>query len=295
LEQIRGYIQRLKKGENLDPKDFENVKKERDKFTSKYRNLLNTEEDKRAFDQLLGAAQVALPVVENHGFWLEFQHFSRMNNKIRDLGGIFVNNGILADPEDIWYLHRVEILHTLQDLINAWGTGTKPAGTWYWPPKIKRRKELMQRFKAWTPPAMLGALPEKITEPFIQGLWGVTNQSLKDWAEVMTKDKVTQLKGFAASPGKAEGTVRVIRNPSEIDQIKDGEILVCPTTSPNWGPAFNTISACVTDIGGVMSHAALVCRNLELPEVTGTAFATKKLKTGDRVRVDGDAGIVTLL
>jgi pyruvate,water dikinase len=295
LEQIRAYIQRLKRGEDLSLKDFEQVKRDRDEFTGKYRNLLNTEEDKRTFDQLLGAAQVALPTVENHGFWLEFQHFARMNRKIRDLGRIFTNNGMLGDPEDIWYLHRVEILYVLQDLINAWGTGTKPAGTWYLPPKIKRRKELMHLFKAWTPPAMLGALPEKITEPFIQGLWGITNQTIKDWAEVIAKDKVTQLKGFAASPGKAEGTVRVIRNPSEIDQIKDGEILVCPTTSPNWGPAFNTISACVTDIGGVMSHAALVCRNFELPAVTGTGFATKKLKNGDRVRVDGDAGTVTVI
>jgi len=218
-----------------------------------------------------------------------------MNRKIRDLGKIFANHGILGEPEDVWYFHRVEILYVLQDLINAWGTGTKPGGTWYWPPKIKRRKEIRQRLKAWSPPAMLGVLPEKITEPFIQGLWGITNQTIKDWSEVISKDKVTQLKGFAASPGKAEGSVRVIRNPSEIDQIKDGEVLVCPTTSPNWGPAFNNIAACVTDIGGVMSHAALVCRNFELPAVTGTGFATKKLKNGDRVRVNGDEGTVTLI
>ena len=66
-------------------------------------------------------------------------------------------------------------------------------------------------------------------------------------------------------------------------------------TAPRWAPVFRRIAATVTDIGGMMSHAAIVCREYGLPAVTGTAFATKSIKTGMRLRVDGDNGVVTIL
>ena len=73
------------------------------------------------------------------------------------------------------------------------------------------------------------------------------------------------------------------------------EILVCPVTNPSWAPIFQKISAAVSDIGGSMSHAAIVCREYGLPAVVGTGNATQKIKDGQRIRVDGGRGVVTLL
>ena len=78
-------------------------------------------------------------------------------------------------------------------------------------------------------------------------------------------------------------------------QIFDGEILVAPLTAPSWAPIFSKIKATVTDIGGMMSHAAIVCREYGLPAVTGTAFGTKNITTGTMIRVNGNEGTVTVL
>jgi pyruvate,water dikinase len=83
-----------------------------------------------------------------------------------------------------------------------------------------------------------------------------------------------------------------------VDQLKDlksGEILVTRITSPAWAPAFQTIVGCVTDFGGVFSHAAIVSRSFKLPAVLGTSIGTETIKTGDRIRVDGEKGIVTII
>jgi len=78
-------------------------------------------------------------------------------------------------------------------------------------------------------------------------------------------------------------------------EVRDGEILICGSTSPAWAPIFSRITATVTDIGGVMSHAAIVCREYGLPAVVGTGRATAQIRTGQRIRVDGSAGTVTIL
>ena len=78
-----------------------------------------------------------------------------------------------------------------------------------------------------------------------------------------------------------------------ISELQEGEILVAPLTAPSWAPVFGKIAATVTDVGGIMSHAAIVCREYGLPAVTGTAFGTKNIKTGQRMRVDGNTGKVT--
>jgi len=88
---------------------------------------------------------------------------------------------------------------------------------------------------------------------------------------------------------------RVCRTVDEVSRLADGEILVAPTTSPSWAPAFTKIRACVTDVGGVMSHAAIVCREYGMPAVVGTGHATKIIKTGQRVRVDGTTGAITII
>ena len=103
------------------------------------------------------------------------------------------------------------------------------------------------------------------------------------------------LTGMAASPGIAEGMARVVRSPDELELLQEGDILVAPVTAPSWAPVFGKVRATVTDIGGIMSHAAIVCREYRLPAVTGTGSASTRITTGRRIRVDGAAGTVTLL
>ena len=100
---------------------------------------------------------------------------------------------------------------------------------------------------------------------------------------------------MAASPGSAEGIARIVSDAAELDELLEGEILVARITAPSWGPVFGRIGAVVTDIGGMMSHAAIVCREYGLPAVTGTGSATTTIKTGQRIRVDGSSGTVTIL
>ncbi len=101
--------------------------------------------------------------------------------------------------------------------------------------------------------------------------------------------------GAPASPGTVEGIARVVITAEELTSVRDGDILVCPITSPAWAPIFSNIQAVVTDIGGVMSHAAIVCREFGLPAVVGTGRATAEIATGQRIRVDGSTGVVTIL
>jgi pyruvate,water dikinase len=87
----------------------------------------------------------------------------------------------------------------------------------------------------------------------------------------------------------------VIATVEELDQVETGEILVCPITAPSWAPVFARIKAAVSDVGGIMAHAAIVSREYGLPAVVGTGFGTKTIKSGQRIRVDGDNGVVTIL
>jgi pyruvate,water dikinase len=116
---------------------------------------------------------------------------------------------------------------------------------------------------------------------------------VQEWAR--QQEGGTELNGAAASPGTVEGVARVVRSLSEFADIREGEILVCGSTSPAWAPIFSKIRATVTDVGGVMSHAAIVCREYGLPAVVGTGRATSQIKTGQTIRVDGTAGTVTLI
>lgn len=104
-----------------------------------------------------------------------------------------------------------------------------------------------------------------------------------------------QISGRPASRGIVEGTVRVAKSIHDARQVQRGEILVAPVTDVGWTPYFTVIGALVTDIGSSVSHGAVVAREYGLPCVVNTLVATQVLRTGDRVRVDGDRGLVTRL
>lgn len=103
------------------------------------------------------------------------------------------------------------------------------------------------------------------------------------------------IKGKTAWGGKAEGVVRIIFDPAKADHFQQGDILVTGMTRPEYLSLMKKAAAFVTDAGGVLSHAAIVARELKKPCVIGTEIATKALKDGDRVEVDADAGTVRKL
>ncbi len=100
------------------------------------------------------------------------------------------------------------------------------------------------------------------------------------------------LRGIGASPGRAEGTARVAHAVEETARIEKGAILVCPFTDPGWTPVLDRVSAVVTETGGLLSHAAVICREYGIPAVLNVPQATTRLRDGVRVVVDGNQGTV---
>ncbi|QIN84700.1 phosphoenolpyruvate synthase [Rubrobacter tropicus] len=103
------------------------------------------------------------------------------------------------------------------------------------------------------------------------------------------------IEGVGASPGTVTARARLLEGPDDFGEIEPGEVLVAGITTPAWTPLFAVASAVVTDIGGPLSHGSIVAREYGIPAVLGTGAATKRISSGQSVRVDGDAGTVTLL
>jgi pyruvate,water dikinase len=158
----------------------------------------------------------------------------------------------------------------------------------------ERKAAIAEWAKHDTPPA-LGPVPDVIEDPAIVMLWGITRENLDVWMSAGSGGDPNEIRGVAASNGVVEGVARVVKSVEEIGKIKQGDILVCQVTNPTWAPIFQKISAAVSDIGGSMSHAAIVAREYGLPAVVGTGTATSKIKDGQRVRVDGGRGVVTII
>lgn len=101
--------------------------------------------------------------------------------------------------------------------------------------------------------------------------------------------------GAAASAGKVQGIAKVLKSLSEITKFQKGNILITKATSPDWTPLIHTASAVVTDMGGVLCHAAIISREYGIPAVVGTKNATKIIKDGQNIIVDGGNGSVEIL
>lgn len=111
--------------------------------------------------------------------------------------------------------------------------------------------------------------------------------------EIASRTVTGQYQGIAGSPGHARGAVRVIRGPDEFHKLERGDILVAPLTNPVWTPLFAIAGGVVTEVGGILSHGAIVAREYGIPAVMAVKDATKLLHDGEHVTVDGDKGIVT--
>lgn len=291
---ITNYIGKVQEGVDL-ARPVQALHAERDRVVSEYRDLLDTDDDRAAFDAKLGLSRTVFPYVENHNFYVEHWAHSVIWRKMRQFGEVFAGAGFLESANDVFMLRRYEVSEALFDLYSGWSVGAPSRGPGYWPKVVARRREIHNTLKKWSPPPALGVPPEVVTEPFTVMLWGITSDSVSAWLRSGEDGDDSHLSGFAASPGLVEGPARVIFTADEIADLEEGEILVAPLTAPSWAPVFNKIKATVTDVGGMMSHAAIVCREYGLPAVTGTAFGTKKISTGQMLRVDGNTGQVTIL
>jgi len=181
--------------------------------------------------------------------------------------------------EDIFFLYLNELL----DLLAGDETALQ---------NIPQRKEIYQQFKSLPP------YPSVIRGHFDPFEWAADQDRRSDIFDATlphTKAENNIVKGSPGSSGQVEGIARCAFSPEEGAQLQKGEILVTVQTDIAWTMIFPRAAAVVTDIGAPLSHAAIVARELGIPAVVGCGDATMRIKTGDRLWVDGGAGTVEII
>jgi len=126
------------------------------------------------------------------------------------------------------------------------------------------------------------------------GLGGMAERLRDGRPEAVDASQVI-VSGLPASPGRAIAPVRVIRTAEAFDELRQGEVLVAPATTPAWSIIFGRAAAVVTDTGSPLAHTPLVAREFGIPAVVATGCATTRLHTGELVTVDGNVGCVLRL
>lgn len=293
LQGIARYLGLLASGESLD-RPVERLKEDRDEIAAEYRALMTAEEAAK-FDEVLGLSRAVFPCIEEHNIYVEHWTHSVFWQKVRELSDVFVQAGFFEQTSDLYYLNRFELDQALCDMVESWAIGVPARGVQHWKREIAERRRVMDALRSVPPAPVYGTPPKEATDPFAIMNYGVTTERVADWLGQAGGGSSEQFKGIAASPGVVEGVVRVLRHENELAGLQPGEILVAAITASSWASAFSVVSGVVTDIGGLMSHAAIVCREYGMPAVVSTGFATSRLKTGQRVRIDGHKGPVTLL
>ena len=290
---IPGYIASIRAGESIE-RPTERLLAERQELIEGYREMLGSDAERGAYDQMIELACRVFPYVEGHKFYCEHWYTNLFFNKVREFGALLVEHGFFDNVEDVFQLSRYEVEQALVSLCASWSTGSPPRGLDRFRPLIAERRAALAVWADTDAPPALGQVPDLIDDPAIVMLWGITRETLDTWLGGGDADP-NQIKGFAASSGVVEGTARVVKSVADIGKLQKGDILVCQVTNPTWAPVFQKIAAAVSDIGGSMSHAAIVAREYGLPAVVGTGQATQRIRDGARIRVDGTRGIVTLL
>ena len=179
--------------------------------------------------------------------------------------------------DDIFFLDKAEIVRVLQrETISS--------------TLINRRRAAYQAYSA------LPKYPALIRGTFNPYAWAADPNRRSDiFIEGSVSEADVAVRGFPGSAGVVEAPVRVLGDAAEGAALQPGEVLVTTITNVGWTPLFPRAAAVITDVGAPLSHAAIVARELGIPAVVGCGNATMRLKTGDRVRVDGTAGTVEVL
>ncbi len=192
-----------------------------------------------------------------------------------ELGRRLRQAGIFTRDDDVYYLQRRE----LEEAVRArYEDRAVPELT----TRVAKRRELREARKRLAAPV---AIPKEVK----------LNLRTRTVPEVPSNAEGSDtLEGIPVSPGKVTGEVTVIHSPADFDKMKPGTILVCPMTTPAWTQLFAHTTGLVTDIGSITAHGAIVAREYGIPAVLGLGDITQRLRSGQRITIDGDMGIVTI-
>ncbi|MEM3050280.1 MAG: PEP/pyruvate-binding domain-containing protein [Thermoplasmata archaeon] len=218
---------------------------------------------KLVFRTVLRYAQTYLAFRENQRFYLDHQ-IARQRRIFMEYGRRLAERGVLTSPDDVFFLSKDEIFDVI-------GNPRKDIAT-----AVRRRREEFERYRNYLPAKFLRGTAEFEDEGF-------------------ALDAKLTLTGTAASPGTFTGYARVVRSIDYLKDVRQGEILVALNTDPGWTAVFPKLGGVVTETGGILSHGAVVAREYGIPAVTAVKNATGVLKTGQRIIVDGNSGVVRIV
>jgi phosphohistidine swiveling domain-containing protein len=235
-----------------------------------------------ALDEMRAANEVNLrmaPLTPDHHFYIDQGANAHVRLVLLAVGRKLVEADRLDRPDDVLFLkyNELRMLIGNADAVDA-------------PGLVAQRRADRDAARSVQPRDWVGTVtPSQLAFPYLVN-WGYPERFLRQQSE-----DTARIEGIAGSPGTIEGTARVVMTIDEFDQVRDGDILVCQMTNPAWVVLFTKIAALVTDTGGTTSHPAVLSREFGIPAVIGTSTATHTIRTGDRIRVDGSQGVVTIL
>jgi len=238
-------------------------------------------EVKDRYNQLLRAAQQATVLHEDHNAWIDFQIAYHVRGLLLEFGRRLALAGTIGCVDDVFYLTVDELRATSITL-----PGTADLRS-----LVVDRRRQMEHFWAISPPAQLGASPVQPPPdaPLARALQRVFGAPPRGGTE---PDLV---RGIPGAPGVAVGPACVIRSLAEGEKLHPGDVLVIESAQPPWSSLFGIASAIVSDYGGALSHCAIVARDYGVPAVVGTRIATRVIRDGDMLKVDGSGGVVARL
>jgi pyruvate,water dikinase len=235
-----------------------------------------------ALDQMREANAINLrmaPLTPDHHFYIDQGANAHVRLVLIAVGRKLVEDGRLDQPDDVLFLRYNELRMLIGDAAAIDAPGI-----------VAARRGEREAARTLRPRNWVGTVtPSQLAFPYLVN-WGYPDRFYQE--QSVDDRRVT---GIAGSPGVVEGTARVVMTIDEFDHVTDGDILVCQMTNPAWVVLFTKIAGLVTDTGGTTSHPAVLSREFGIPAVIGTSVATAKIRTGDRVRVDGSNGVVEIL
>ena len=275
IEALRGYVET-----DYDyPAAIAGVKEDLEAAVRELMDDVPAGEDREKLQAALDLSLRMNPLTPDHHFYIDQGTNARLRIIAVAIGRKLVEAGLLDDPEDVIYLqyNELRVFMANPDSLDARAL-------------VSERRDAREQAYSIRPREWVGTATQTALDFPYNALWGFPEKFYRDPPQT-TGD----LRGLAASPGIAEGTARYVASLDDFDQVQKGEILICQMTNPAWVVLFTKISGLVTDAGGTVSHPAVVAREFGIPAVVGTSNATERIKTGDRVRVNGATGVVEIL
>jgi len=267
----------------------EEARRTRNQAADEARRILSShpEADREHFERVLARAREAYPVFEDRVWWTTFVQTALLRYVAIEIAGRLSDRGQLAAAEEVFFLETADARSALLDGTDRRETTRLAKGRRAWAMAHPGPHSYGQPPQG-EPPFNLLPDPARLVNNAM--MWGLAQ--LFGERRLPTSDD-SIVSGTAASSGRYTGKVRVIMGEHEFTKIQPGDVVVCPVTSPAWSVVFPSMGALVTDMGGILSHPAIIAREHRIPAVVGTGNATVMLNDNQHVVVDGDRGTVT--